>query len=144
MEHPILIDLVLVLVGCAGFLLAFYIYHCKHRKKPLICPMRGSCDFVTTSDYSKFLGIPVEVLGLLYYAFIVILHGLVIAEPGLFTVSMARISLVISTLAFCFSIYLLFVQAFLLKQWCTWCLCSAFLCASIFTLTMIAAPAGIF
>ncbi len=143
MQHPLLIDLVLVLIGCAGFLLAFYIRHCKHRKQPLVCPMRGSCEFVTSSDYSKFLGIPVEMLGLCYYALIVILHGFVIARPELFTLRVARISLSMSTLAFFFSLYLLSVQAFVLKQWCTWCLCSAFLCAAIFALTVVAAPGGI-
>lgn len=143
MDHHILIDIVLVLIGCAGFSLAFYIYHCKHKKKPLVCPMRSSCDFVTTSDYSKFLGMPVEVLGIIYYAFVVILHGFVIADPTALTLPVARVSLGISTLAFFFSLYLLSVQAFVLKQWCTWCLCSAFLCASVFILTVVAVP-GIF
>jgi uncharacterized membrane protein len=144
MEHPLLIDVVLMLVGGAGFSLAFYIYHCKHKKKPLICPMRSSCEFVTTSDYSKIFGIPVEVLGMCYYTLIVLLHGAVTADPALFTVGVAQLSLVISTFAFLFSLYLLSVQAFVLRQWCTWCLCSAFLCAAIFGLTVIAAPGGLF
>ncbi len=144
MHDPLLIDLVIMLIGCAGFFLAFYIYHCKHKKQPLICPMRGSCEFVTASDYSKFFGIPVELLGMCYYAAVVILHGFVLANPAILNITVAQISLGISTLAFFFSLYLLSVQAFVLKQWCTWCLCSAFLCAAIFALTVIAAPVGIF
>ncbi len=142
--HPLLIDLVLILTGCSGFILAAYIYRCKRRKKPLICPLRASCDLVTTSDYSKFCGIPVEVLGLSYYAFIVILHLLAVAEPAIFSITVARFSLALSSIAFLFSLYLTAVQAFILKQWCTWCLCSASLCAAIFILTVIAAPVGIF
>ncbi len=142
--HSFLIDALLMMLGFAGFTLAFYIYHHKLHDKPLVCPLETKCDLVTHSTYSKFLDIPVEVLGMLYYAAIIILHGFVIAFPSIFSVSVARISLAMSTAAFLFSLYLISVQAFVLKQWCTWCLCSAILCATIFLLTSFAAPLGVF
>ncbi len=143
MDHPLIIDGILMLIGAAGFSLAYYIYHCKHKKKPLVCPLRASCEFVTTSDYSNFLGIPVEMLGMVYYAAICALHAIVFVEPTLFTSLTAQISLCVSTVAFLFSLYLISVQAFVLKQWCTWCVCSALLCAAIFLTTYLGAPAGI-
>lgn len=143
MEHSFLIDIILIVLGSAGFSLAFYIYHRKRAKKPLICPLRAKCELVTTSSYSKFLGVPVEILGMLYYASVVIFHGFVLASPAAFSVSAVRLSLGLSTFAFLFSLYLISIQAFVLKQWCTWCLCSAALCASIFIVTYLAAPAGL-
>jgi uncharacterized membrane protein len=144
MLHSYLIDIVLMLLGIAGFWLASYIYHCKHKQKPLVCPLRTSCDFVTGSDYSKFLGIPVERLGMVYYLSMFMLHVAVIINPLFFTRTVLFSSLIASTLAILFSIYLISVQAFVLKQWCTWCVCSAILCAAIFAITFLSTSAVIF
>lgn len=143
MHHPLIIDVILMLIGCAGFSLAAYIYHCKHQKKPLVCPLRTECDFVTTSRYSKFLGMPVELLGMCYYGAIVVLHGIVVFYPAIFNIVIARTSLVVSTAAFIFSLYLISIQAFVLRKWCTWCICSALLCAAIFLTTYLGAPVGV-
>ena len=136
MSSPLVIDFILMLAGLAGFSLAFYIYHCKHKKQPLICPIHGSCDTVTGSDYSKLFGIPIELLGMAYYTVVVLFHGAVIANAGEYTGAVAGIALGLSGCAFLFSLYLVWIQAFVLKHWCTWCLCSAFLCALIFGLTL--------
>ena len=144
MEHSPIADLILMIIGCAGFTLASYIYRRKRAKKPLICPLRTKCELVTQSSYSKFLGIPVEILGMLYYASVVILHGFVVVYPVIFTASTARASLIISTIAFLFSLYLISIQAFVLKQWCTWCICSAMFCVAIFVMTYLSAPIGLF
>ena len=133
-----------MIVALAGFGLASYIYQKKHTKRPLVCPMRGSCDFVTQSDYSKFLGIPVEALGMVYYMAVFLLHAIVLVNPELFTPAVVLVSLVTSTMAILFSLYLIAVQAFVLRLWCTWCVCSALLCATIFVATFLGTPAGIF
>ena len=133
-------NLILVLIGLSGYLLAQYIYRKKHEDKPFICPLKSNCDVVTSSRYSKILGIPVEILGMLYYMFIAIFHTVVIAYPPLLSPLVAQVSMAISGLAFLFSLYLISIQAFVIKQWCTWCLCSAFLCAAIFLETYVATP----
>ena len=136
MSSSLILNFVLLFAGVAGFTLAFYIYHCKHKKQPLVCPIHGSCDVVTGSDYAKFLGIPVELLGMAYYTVVVLFHGAVIADAGMYTSTIAGLALALSGFAFLFSLYLIWIQAFVLKHWCTWCLCSAFLCALIFALTL--------
>lgn len=144
MNSPFIINSVLVLLGLTGYLLAQYIYRKKNNKdQPLICPLRSNCDVVITSKYSKILGIPVEILGMMYYMAIAIFHAIVVAYPPLLSETIALVSMGISTLAFIFSIYLISIQAFVLRQWCTWCLCSAFLCAAIFLETYAATPAHI-
>ena len=45
-----------------------------------------------------------------------------------------------SVCAFAFSIYLTLLQAFVLKNWCTWCIISACICASIFALDAVNSP----
>ncbi len=136
--------IILTAVGIAGFSLARYIYHCKHKKKPLICPLRSNCDVVIESKYSTLFGIPLEVLGMIYYGFVTVIHAFFIVAPHYATKWEIILGLVASSGAFLLSIYLTSIQAFVLKQWCTWCLTSATFCLIIFVTTYLSMPAGIF
>ena len=132
-----------MLVAFTGFCIASYIYHRKRTKRPLVCPMRGSCDFVTESAYAKFLGIHVEQIGMVYYMAVFLFHAVVLVDPALFTLNAAIWSLAVVSAAFLFSLYLVGVQAFVVRHWCTWCVCSALVCTAIFLITFLGRPLGI-
>lgn len=138
-----LADIAIVILGLFGFSLAYYIYHKKHKKQPLVCPLQSKCELVTHSDYSKIFGIPVEILGMLYYASAVTLHVVALVAPAVINFGMVCVSLVLSATAFLFSLYLVSIQAFVIKQWCTWCLFSAGTCVFIFFFTYLSLPFGI-
>lgn len=130
-----------ITLSIVGFFIAFYIYRKKRKKKPLICPLRSNCDAVVTSDYSKFLNIPLENIGMGYYAFLALLHSvlIVVGDSPLFSLMV----LVFSGGAFLFSVYLISIQAFVLRQWCVWCLSSASISTIIFLITVFNLPPGI-
>lgn len=121
-----------ILAASLGLLIAVYIRRKKSKGKPLVCPMRGNCASVIHSDYSTFFGIPVEVFGIGYYAVIVIGYAALAFVPGLSSPLLSFGLLGLSTVAFMFSLYLVFIQAFALRQFCTWCIGSALLCAGLF------------
>lgn len=123
-----------------GFTIAFYIAVKKRTNRPLVCPLKSNCDNVIHSHHSHFLGIPVEYIGMLYYAFLALFHAVLIAYPSLVSPLSYFIGIVISTQAFLFSLYLIAIQAFVLKEWCTWCITSAFLCLSIFVASIVHVP----
>ena len=124
---------IIIFLAFAGFLIASYIRHHKRNiKETLICPLKANCDTVIHSDYSKFIGFPVENLGMFYYGFIAFAYGFALIFPGLYIPLVSYGLLVATVLAFVFSIYLTLVQAFVLKNWCTWCIISACICATIF------------
>lgn len=131
-----IIDGVLALLGLVGFFLSLYIYVRKNRKKPLICPLRSDCNKVIGSKYSEILGIPVEILGMGYYGFVVFSHVGLLLAPGVVDSFVMSAGIVLSFGAFCFSIYLICVQAFILKEWCMWCVTSATICLLIFIITI--------
>lgn len=115
-----------ILFSVAGAILALYIFFTKRNKaKQLICPIGGHCDAVVSSKYSKFLGLPVELLGSAYYVFIIIFYGVLFVLPGFFSDAALFFVTSFSVVAFLFSVYLVFIQAFVLRNWCTWCLFSA-------------------
>ncbi len=128
----LIIHAFIILLGLSGFILASFIHRKKSAKKKLVCPMRSNCETVIHSDYSKLMGIPVEVLGMSYYAFIALAYGVyhIISLPDFIPIILSATSLS----AVIFSTYLISVQAFVIKQWCTWCLTSAMISVIIFGL----------
>jgi len=125
-------DLLILILGIVGFKVSFHIHNKKQEKKKLICPMKASCDTVLHSSHSNFLGIPLERLGVVYYSIVIIVHGLSFILPGFGGEIFPFISIISATLAALFSFYLLSVQAFVLRRWCSWCLISTGASIAIF------------
>ncbi|MBI2635219.1 MAG: hypothetical protein HYW79_01600 [Parcubacteria group bacterium] len=128
--------IILIFAAFGGFLLAFYIRHKKGSHEKMTCPLNSDCDAVIYSEYSRFFGIPVEILGLLYYGLVMTSYVLFLVIPALALPLIVFGILALTTAAFLFTLYLTFIQAFALKQWCTWCLMSAGLCAIIFAIAL--------
>lgn len=135
--------LILFIIGIIGFSISFYINKKKRGKKKLVCPVGASCDTVINSDFSKFFGVPVEYIGMVYYGLVALFYGL--SFFSLFSISslITFVVFLITLLAFLFSAYLTFIQAAVLRNWCSWCLFSASLCTLIFILAVFALPGGL-
>jgi uncharacterized membrane protein len=130
-------SLLIVFLAGTGFILAFFLFNKKRQKDAVfICPLRGNCSEVIHSSYSKFLGIPVERLGVAYYFLMLVGYALLVVEPELFG-WMKPYLLIVSSLAFLFSLYLTFIQIVFLRKICTWCLCSAGISMAIFFLSVM-------
>lgn len=121
-----LLSLSPIIFSLAGLILALYIYITKqNKKKALVCPIGGHCTAVVNSKYSKFLGVPVELMGAGYYMLIMSVYAIRVFRPEFFSDIFMFLVTAFSVGAFFFSLYLVFIQAFALKNWCTWCLFSA-------------------
>jgi uncharacterized membrane protein len=125
-------EIVLIVAAVSGFFVALYIRHKKTRNEKMVCYLGQDCSKVIHSRFSIFFGIPVEILGILYYALTAIAYGILAAFPHLATPGISFTLLGMSAAAFLFTLYLVFIQAFTLKEWCTWCLFSAGICVIIF------------
>jgi uncharacterized membrane protein len=130
----------ITVLALGGLSLSIYIYRKKRRKETMVCPMGSDCDAVIHSQYAKFLSVPVETLGLIYYGFITLVYVGLTLSLFVGTPIVAIAALVITAFAFLFSLYLIFIQAFVLRQWCTWCLISASICTVMF---LIAASSAV-
>lgn len=111
-----------------GIVNAGYLYwqHLKRVKenRPMVCPLNGHCEEVVESKYGKSFGVKNEILGILYLAILIILLLInLFYEP---LTELARLAIVaIAFFGFLFSTYLLFLQTFVLKKYCTWCMFAA-------------------
>jgi len=122
----------IAIISVGGFLAASYIFYKKKTKKTLMCAMGSNCNTVIYSKYSKFFGIPIEYLGMFYYFIIFVIYLMLISSSGALGGFVGLLVFIVTGGAFLFSLYLLFIQGFVLKQWCMWCLFSAISSIAIF------------
>jgi len=113
----------ITLCAIGGFLLASYIKKQKHSEEHLVCPIGGACHTLVNGRFSRFLGVPVENLGMVYYGLIAVIYlaSLVRGVPDW----VMLVGLLASGIGFAFSMYLTIIQVFVVKKWCTLCLGSA-------------------
>ncbi len=135
--------LFIVALSLIGFSIAAYIFRRKRAEEHLICPLNGDCDSVVRSEYAFFFTIPVEVWGMLYYAALAFAYSVLVYFPALASPFVIFVLLGVTITAFLFSLYLTFIQAFALHEWCTWCLFSAGLCTLILLFAFLGLPFGL-
>lgn len=135
-SNDILIRVVILVLGLCGFMVAKRIRKHKKENAPLVCFAGFDCHTVVHSDYSRIFGLPVEILGMLYYAFVSISSFFFILYSNVVTNLVSTLGVAISFVALIFSIYLIFIQIFVLKKGCSWCIVSALISTVIFILTI--------
>ena len=129
--------ILIIFLALGGFSLAFYIYYQKNRGEKLVCPLGFDCDVVVKSEHSTFFGIPLEALGMVYYLLIASSYVFFIFFPSQIGEGFVFFLLLATACAFLFSLYLTFIQAFALKEWCSWCLVSTGITILIFFLAVL-------
>jgi len=126
-----------------GFLVAGYLAYVETSQVTAVCGPVGDCNTVQQSEYARLFGIlPIGVLGLAGYGFIA-LAWLVARYANSWLADLAAISLFIMTVSgTLFSIYLTFLEPFIIGATCAWCLTSAVLMTILMLLTVIPAKAA--
>ncbi|MBP9821443.1 MAG: vitamin K epoxide reductase family protein [Candidatus Pacebacteria bacterium] len=133
---PLLPKLLIIFFAFLGFILSFILFHKKRNQESLVCPIGNDCTSVIYSPHSRFFGIEVTLIGMCYYGLTALFYGALIAFPGALSSLVQFFGFIITLCALIFSGYLVIVQGVVLKQWCTWCLGSAFICAVVFGLAL--------
>lgn len=143
MYSALVIKSIAVVLSLAGFSIAAVIAHHKAAKKPLVCPLSTRCDLVTESAHSRFMGIHNEHLGLLYYALVAVLFVVSIFAPSLLGVFTPLALVALPAVGCMFSVYLTLLQAFVIRQWCMWCLGSAAVATMLCLVALYGASIGV-
>ena len=125
-----------VFLAFGGFSISFYIRHKKKSSEVLVCPVGSSCDSVVHSDYSRFFGMPVEILGMTYYGLLALAYGFLLVFQNTVPVEVRFALLLLTAASFLFSLYLTFIQGVVIREWCAWCLISATITTFIFSISV--------
>ena len=112
---------VIISLTIIGILITGYIIYTHARNKKVICPsFSKSCNTVLDSKWSKVFGVKNEILGFLYYVYIFTITGLAVSIPKLIFITKGIVSI-----AFLYSIYLIYLQSKKLGHFCFYCICTA-------------------
>jgi uncharacterized membrane protein len=110
--------LVVIGIGVSG-----YLSYVKLADERLICTQSDTfqCDVVQNSAYAEMFGIPIAYLGLGTY---LVIGVLLLLEDRLVILHENDLLIVfgIVLFAFVYSIYLVYLQGWVLQAWCQWCL----------------------
>ena len=90
---------------------------------------------VTTSSYSKILGIPVSFLGALFYISILVLGMYYVDKKKSIALTLIHAG---TSIGLVMSLWFVYVQAVILKSWCLYCLFSAGTSTALFILGTMA------
>ncbi len=118
-------------LGVASFL--FYEYSITG---PIVCPTGGGCDIVRASAYSRFLGISIPILGIAYYLMMALFS--VVHSHKLPARVLSRLKLVSALAAVGFGTYLTYLEAFVIKAYCFWCVTSFIISLGILGVILLA------
>ena len=112
-----------------GFVDASYLTAKHYLGTPIPCSILNGCDTVTTSVYSEIAGLPVALLGAIYYLGIFLICVFYLESKNTRPLKFLATG---TTIAFIFSLYLIYLQIFTIKALCLYCLISAFLSLILF------------
>ncbi|MCU0511837.1 MAG: vitamin K epoxide reductase family protein [Anaerolineae bacterium] len=106
-----------------GIAVSGYLSYVKLTEVPMACVAGDlfNCDAVQNSIYSRFLGVPIAYLGLAMY---LSLAGLLLLEKrsAFFATNGLLLRFGIALFAWFYSVYLVYLQVFVLEALCQWCL----------------------
>ena len=114
-----------------GAINAGYLFSTHQKGEKLVCPLDHDCSVVTESRWSRVLGVRNELLGLLFFIGLFVCALLFLAYPA--WESLLRWLLLFATLGgFLYSLFLVLLQAIVIKDYCFYCIISALISTLLF------------
>ena len=129
------LSLTLLALSFIGFADATFLTIKHYTGGTIPCSILDGCDTVTRSAYSVIAGVPVALLGVLFYLTVFALTLLYLQQPNQ---KLIKIVWWLGLFAFLASLVFIYLQAFVINAWCLYCLGSAL------TSTLILVIASVF
>lgn len=120
-----------LILSLVGFIDASYLTAKHYLGIPLVCTIFEDCEKVTSSQYATIGGIPVALLGVIYYLSILFLTAAYFETKKEAILNFTARLTVVGFLA---SIYFLYLQVFVIGAICLYCLISAAISTALFIL----------
>jgi uncharacterized membrane protein len=124
-------------LSLTGLFISAYLYLYKIGRIGTLACGAGECDTVQQSPWSRFAGFDVSLIGLVGYAAL-LLVSLTSLQPAVSARRWpANLLLVLAALGVGFSIYLTYLELFVIHAICRWCVGSAVIIVGIFLAALL-------
>lgn len=114
-----------VLLSLAGMGISGYLAAKRFTGGELACSRWAQCDVVNNSVYAVMYGVPVSVIGLMGYLLLLAVSAAVLVTDGGARRRLLALTLLLSLGGVAFSVYLTYVEIYLIQALCSWCVASA-------------------
>jgi uncharacterized membrane protein len=128
------LPIVLAILSFIGLLDGAYLTWKHYTNGSVNCSLTAGCEQVLTSQYSTIAGVPLSLIGAIYY---VVLFFLCIALLDTDRPLFVKLIALISGAGVLFSSYLVYLQVAMLKSICIYCMLSATTTTLIFIMALI-------
>lgn len=130
-SYPII--LTLLILSFLGFIDSAYLTVLHYQRITPPCSILTGCEFVTNSQFSVVLGIPIALLGSIYFF---LLFYLTIALLTSYSARKARFFNLIAYVGLLISLFLFLLQALIIKAFCQYCLLSELIALFIYVFSL--------
>jgi len=127
---------IMVVLALIGLFVSVYMTVYKITSNDAMCVGSRDCSVVNASRYSEISGIPVSLIGVGGYAALLAVIFLE-RRPGFFQQNGTMLFFGLSLTGFLFTLYLIFVEAALLRAYCPFCITSQTAMTLIFVLSVV-------
>lgn len=131
MRYKVLVSL-FAFLSLLGFADASYLTAKHYLGTSIPCSILNGCDTVTTSAYSMVGPIPIALLGALYYFTVFVLSAYALSMNSKKAAYSASL---ITAAGFLTSLYLVYLQIFVIEALCLYCMISAAISIILFLLS---------
>jgi uncharacterized membrane protein len=124
-------------LSLAGLFISGYLYLYKIGKIGSLACGTGSCESVQLSSWSRFAGLEVSLIGLLGYAALLALSLASVQTALQGSQWPTRVMTVAAGLGVVFTLYLTYLELFVIHAVCRWCVASGVIIAAIFVVALL-------
>jgi len=116
-----------VIFSALGVLVSGYLSVKRFTGGNLACTRWADCDIVNNSVYAKFYGVPVAFIGLAGYLVLMGLAMAALQAGGAVQRRLLALGFFLTLGGFGFSVYLTYLELYVIEAICVWCVASAVL-----------------
>ena len=127
-----------VVLSGLGLSISGYLVAKRFTGGSLACTRWAQCDVVNNSVYSQLYGVPVSVIGLAGYLLLLMLAVAAVWTEGRTQRRTLLLSFVLALGGVGFSIYLTYLEIYVIEALCAWCVASAIVIALLAIVTAVA------
>jgi uncharacterized membrane protein len=128
--------MIAALLSLTGLFISAYLYLYKIGKIGSLACGTGGCETVQWSPWSRVAGIEVSLVGLLGYAVLLVLCLAALQPSMVHRREPAFLLAVLSGIAVLFTLYLTYLELFVIHAICRWCVASGVVIVGIFILSL--------
>lgn len=129
--------MLVALVALTGVFVALYLTLYKLGYIGTLACAVGSCETVQTSKWATLLGYPVGAWGVAYYVGVLAIALLGLTARWADSRGLSDVLLAVTTFGLLFSIWLTYLELFVIHAICQWCVVSAILATILFVLSWL-------